>query len=137
MLLYGADEDVCGWVSEQIFGVSDRFGDACRGIGVVEGNKIIAGVVYSGYFENHSIEMSVASIDKTWCNRHNLRAFFNYPFIKLGLERVWTQCSAEQEGIIMFNKRLGFKQEGYHPRGWPMGGDSLSFGMLREDCKWL
>lgn len=137
MLLYGADRDVCEWVSMQIFGEPDRFGDNCRAIGVTHGNELIAGVIYSNYCKNHSIEMSVASVDKRWCNRHNLKAFFKYPFIELGLERVWTQCSAEQEGVVMFNKRLGFKQEGFHPRGWPMGGDSLSFGMLKEDCKWL
>lgn len=137
MLLYGADEDVCEWASMQIFGDPDRFSNNCRAIGVVEDDRLIAGVVYSGYCPNHSIEMSVASVDKRWCNRHNLKAFFSFPFIQLALERVWTQCSAEQEGVIMFNKRLGFKQEGYHPRGWPMGGDSLSFGMLKEDCKWL
>lgn len=137
MLLYGADKDVCGWVSDLIFSDKSFFSDNCKSIGVIKGDKIIAGVVYSNYCKNHSIEMSVASIDKSWCNRHNLKAFFQYPFIQLGLERVWTQCSAQDEGVIMFNKRLGFKKEGYHPRGWPLGGDSLSFGMLKEDCKWF
>lgn len=136
MLLYGADKDVCEWVSSHIFGEADRFKNGV-GIGVVRDNTLIAGVVYSNYCTNHSLEMSVASVDKRWATRHNIKAFFSFPFIQLGLERVWTQCSAEQEGVIMFNKRLGFKQEGYHPRGWPLGGDSLSWGMLREDCKWL
>lgn len=137
MLLYGADKDVCEWVSIKLFKENNRYVDTCRAIGVVEDGILIAGVVYSSYCPNHSIEMSVASIDKRWANRHNLKAFFSFPFIQLGLERVWTQCSAEQEGVIMFNKRLGFKQEGFHPKGWPMGGDSLSFGMLRENCKWV
>lgn len=135
-LLYGASEEVRQWVSTQLFGVSDRFMNA-QSVGIVMGHRLIAGIVYSGYCPNHSIEMSIASVDKRWCNRHNLRDLFQIPFIQFQLERVWTQCSAEQEGVIMFNKRLGFKQEGYHPRGWPMGGDSLSFGMLREDCKWV
>lgn len=137
MLLYGADDDVRRWVSAIIFCDSERFSSDTTAIGLVDNNCLIAGVVYSGYCPKHSIEMSVGSVDKRWCNRHNLKAFFSYPFIQLGLERVWTQCSAEQEGVIMFNKRLGFKQEGYHPKGWPLGGDSLSWGMLREDCKWL
>lgn len=135
-LSYGADKEVCAWVSQEIFGTPDKFKD-CVGIGVIDRDRPIAGVVYSGYFEGHSLEMSVASVDKRWCTRHNLKAFFSYPFIQLGLERVWTQCSAKNEGVIMFNKRLGFKPEGYHKRGWPLGGDSISWGMLREDCKWL
>lgn len=136
MLLYGADKDVAEWASFLIFGQNDRFKNV-NAIGVIEDGKLIAGVVYTGYFPNHSIEMSIASIDKRWCNRHNLKAFFRYPFIQLNLERVWTQCSAHDEGVIMFNKRLGFKQEGYHPKGWPLSGDSLSWGMLKENCKWL
>jgi RimJ/RimL family protein N-acetyltransferase len=135
-LSYGADELVCAWVSMQLFGSPDRFKE-CKGIGVIRNNLPIAGVVYSGYSPGHSIEMSVASIDKRWCNRHNLKAFFEYPFIQLGLERVWTQCSAKNEGVIMFNKRLGFTPEGYHKRGWPLGGDSITCGMLKEDCKWI
>jgi len=136
VLLYGADKEVCSWVSRKLFNEPDRF-ETSKAIGVTSGETLIAGIVYSSWCPNHSIEMSIASIDKQWCNGHNLRAFFSFPFIQLGLERVWTQCSAEQEGVIIFNKRLGFKQEGYHPKGWPMGGDSLSWGMLKGDCKWL
>jgi RimJ/RimL family protein N-acetyltransferase len=136
MLLYEADRDVCDWASRHIFGAPGRFNELCSAIGVVEDNQLIAGVIYSNYCPGHSIEMSVASVDKRWATRHNLKAFFHFPFIELRLERVWTQCSVEQEGVIMFNKRLGFKQEGYHPKGWPLGGDSLSFGLLKEDCKW-
>jgi len=37
----------------------------------------------------------------------------------------------------MFNKRLGFQLEGIHRQAWPMGGDALSFGMLKPECKWI
>lgn len=140
-LLYGCDEGVARWVSLQIMGYPSGFKD-CTAIGVIDSEKIIAGVVYSGYtegpnFKPITIEMSVASIDKRWCNRHNLRAFFAYPFIQLGLERVQTLCSANNEGVIMFNKRLGFTREGLHRKAWPLGGDAISWSMLKEECKWF
>lgn len=141
MLLYGADEDVANWVSKELFGVSGQF-KLSKAIGILRNNQIIAGVVYNNHHEKPngfplSIEMSIASIDKRWCNRHNLKALFDYPFTQLCLRRVQTQCSSTNEGVIMFNQRLGFKTEGYHPEAWPLGGDTISFGMLRHQCKWL
>lgn len=141
MLIYGASREISAWVSYQLFGNYDRFKDA-EAIGVSHNGKIICGVCYEDFSLNQnndifSCQMSIASVDKRWGTRDNLRAFFDYPFSQLKLKRVWTQCSAQNEGVIMFNKRLGFKQEGYHREGWPMGGDSLSFGMLKEECGWL
>jgi len=140
-LLYGVDQGVSDWVSKEIFGVSGQF-EKSKAIGVIDGNKLIAGVVYSNMHtrpdgDPYMIEMSVASIDKRWATRHNLKAFFSYPFIQLRLERVQTHCKADDEGIFMFNHRLGFQQEGYHRQFWPMGGDAISFSMLRHECKWI
>jgi len=104
---------------------------------VIKDGQIIAAVVYTNWHPKLSIEMSVASIDKSWATRHNLKAFFKYPFIDLGVKRVMTLCSAKKRDIIMFNKRLGFKPEGYHREAWELGGDAVSFGMLKNECKWV
>jgi RimJ/RimL family protein N-acetyltransferase len=81
--------------------------------------------------------MSVYSVDKRWANRDTLKKLFSIPFIQLGVKRVQTVCSAHDDGVIMFNKRIGFKQEGLHKEAFPDGGDAISFGMLKGDCKWL
>lgn len=137
MLVYGADADVCSWVSDNLFGNPDCYDDKCRGIGVSKNNNLIAGIVYKDYQPNLSIEMAIASIDKSWSTRHNIKAFFKYPFIDLGVKRVSTLCSADEGDIIMFNKRLGFKPEGYHRSAWHNGGDAISFGMLKTECRWI
>lgn len=137
MLLYGADKDLCQWASNIIFGVPDAWDDNARAIGVVHKGNLIAAVVYTQYQKNHLIEMSVASIDKRWATRHNLRAFFSYPFIDLMVKRVQTLCSANRRDIIMFNERLGFKQEGLHRAAWHDFTDAVSFGMLKQECRWL
>lgn len=140
-LVYGADKDVSDWVSRQIFGVPGQF-EKSKAIGVVENSKLIAGVVYNNQYSRpdgdpYMIEMSVASIDKKWATRHNLRVFFSIPFIQYKLERIQTHCKADDEGVIMFNKRLGFNPEGYHRQHWPSGGDSISWSMLRHECRWI
>jgi RimJ/RimL family protein N-acetyltransferase len=137
MLLYGADKDVCEWVSLGLFGEPTGFDDKARATGVVKSGKLIAGIIYTNYQPELSIEMSIFSLDKSWCSRYNLNAFFKYPFIDLKVKRVSTLCSATERDIIMFNKRLGFKQEGYHRDAWHSGGDTISFGMLKSECKWI
>lgn len=136
-LIYGADADVACWVADLIFDDPFAFGDKYTAIGVTDKGRLIAGVVYNNYHPEHMIEMSVASIDKKWANRHNLRAFFKYPFIDLGVKRVQTLCSAAEGDVVSFNQRLGFKKEGFHREAWPMGGDAVSFGMLKNECKWI
>lgn len=143
LILYGHDQKVCDWVSEKLFGVPEQFEyPYAKGIGIVRDDKLIAGVVYDGirtYPDGryHQCEMSIASVDKKWCTRHTLRELFAYPFIQLRLERAQTTCSASNEGVIMFNQRLGFVKEGVHRQAWPMGGDAISWSMLPQECRWL
>lgn len=136
-ICFAGHEKVCEWASNIIFGIPDAWDDKARAMSVIEDGKIIAAVVYTDYIPNHSMEMSIASIDKRWATRHNIKAFFSYPFIELGLKRVTTLCSANEGEIIMFNKRIGFKAEGLHRCAWHDGGDAVSFGMLKSECKWI
>lgn len=111
-------------------------------LGVVEKGNLCAGVVYNNYQIDKDgnplyIEMTIYSIDKIWCNRHNLNRLFYYPFSQLQLRSVRATCSAHNEGVKMFLTRLGFKQEGLHRQAYFDGGDALSFSMLRSECKWI
>lgn len=136
-LIHGSDKEVAAWVSKQLFNDPDCFDDKARAIGVMSEGQLIAGIVYTNYQPEILIEMSIASIDRRWATRHNIRAFFEYPFIKLGLKRVQTLCSAQEGDVMLFNTRLGFKKEGYHPCAWHNGTDAVSFGMLKQNCRWI
>jgi len=136
MLVYGQDDRVARWVGEQLMKDADAF-TPCKAIGIEHDGKLIAGIVYNKYEPELLIEMSIASLDRTWCNRHNLNALFSYPFAQLRLKRVQALCSEKDEGVQMFLKRLGFTHEGTHPCAYHDGGTALSFGMLKENCKWV
>ena len=141
-LIYGADQSVCEFVSYHIFNDFYRFGKDARAIGIMINDKIVAGVVYDDLCLDldgrpYSMESSIAAIDKRWCTKHNLRALFSYPFIQLKLDRLTVNCHSDNKGSQMFVTKLGFKKEGYHPKAWPGGGDLVSFGMIREDCRWI
>lgn len=111
-------------------------------IGVMDGNKIIAGVVYNNFFldckkKPLSIEMTIASIDRKWCSRYNLNEFFAYPFIYLDVKRVTATCSRKDTETRAFLKRLGFRLEGIGRKAWFRGGDSAAYSMLKKECKWI
>jgi RimJ/RimL family protein N-acetyltransferase len=135
-LIRGDDKAVAEWVSQQLFDDPYCYNDQVRAIGVMKDGKMIAGVTYTNYQPEVSIEMSIATIDKSWATRQNIRAFFEYPFIKLGLKRVSTQCSDKRD-IIVFNEKLGFTKEGYHRFGYHDGSNCVSFGMLKNECRWI
>lgn len=137
MLLYGADREVREWCSLGLYGDLDSFSENDIAIGVVKNGELIAGVVYNNYVKSVSIEMSIYSVDKVWATRHNLRALFNYPFTQLGLRRVTALCSANERDVMKFLERLGFKQEGIHREAHFNGGDSVSYGLLRNECRYL
>lgn len=136
-VIFGHDKIISEWVSNHIFGCSDAWDDKAKAACVIKNGRVIAGVVYTNYHPERSIEMSIATVDKSWATRHTLRAFFEYPFIDLKVKRVQTLCSAKARDTIMFNKRLGFKPEGFHRCAWHDGGDAVSFGMLYNECKWV
>ena len=134
MIVYG--DGLCKWASLQLFGHPEGFDEKAVAIGVERNGKVIASVVYTDYHD-HMIEMHIASVDKRWATRHNLKVFFSYPFHQLKLDRVQAILAASNEGAISMAKRLGFTQEGYHPKAFIGGVDAVSFGMLKQDCKWL
>lgn len=135
-LVYDQSDLVAVWVGEKLMKDAQAF-VPCKAIGVENNGELIAGVIYNKYEPGLLIEMSITSIDKAWCTRHNLNALFSYPFAQLQLKRVQALCSAKDEGVQMFLKRLGFAHEGTHPCAYHDGGTALSFGMLRHNCKWL
>ena len=133
---------ICGdsvkeWTSWKIFNEYDGFDAGCKAIGVTLDNELICGVVYSDYKPNISMEMSIASIDKRWCTRHNLNIFFSYPFSQLQLKRVQSFCSVHNEGAISMLERLGFTREGRHRIAYHNGDDAYSYALFKDTCKWI
>lgn len=141
MIVYEPIKELCEWANKGIFGFGE-WDEKSKAIGQIIDGKLISVVTYSDFKHSpergfYSCEMGIYSIDKRWCNRHYLKTVFGYPFAQLKLERIQTVCNAEDEGVIMFNHKLGFKKEGLHRKAWHTGQDAISWSMLRGECKWL
>lgn len=72
-----------------------------------------------------------------WAKRDILFHVFNYPFGQLGCLRVTTTAPSEDKRHIRLLEHGGFKQEGTLRNAERKGVDTLIFGMLREECRWL
>lgn len=131
-LLFGSDEYICQWVSARV----DANIVKGKAIGVIDGgDRLIAGVAYSNW-RGCDIEMLCAAENMRWLSRVRLAAFFSYPFVQLGCLRVTAITAKRNKRARKFIERIGFRLEGTHPRALE-GKDACSYGMLRENCKWL
>ena len=142
MILYDAHKELNDWVSFNVLGVTGLYDKASKAIGHVKDGKLIAAVTYNNFVTRPdgsflTVEMGVYSTDKRWATKDFLRAIFEYPFVQMKMPKVDTRCSAENKQIIAFNQKLGFVPEGYHRQAWPLGGDAISFSMLKQECRYI
>lgn len=142
LIIYGMNEALSDWVSMNVLGATGLYDECSKAIGNMVDGKIVAAVTFNQFRTRpdktiFTLEMGIYSCDRRWATKDFLRAVFEYPFVQLGLDRVSTACSAERPEVINFNEKLGFIREGYHRRAFPLGGDSVSFSMLKEECKWI
>lgn len=133
-LAYGYDQYIRQWVSNELgYAVG---GDNYRAIGILHNDRVIGGCVYHDY-KGYMVEGSLATTDKRWCSRKVLKALFDFAFNELGCERFHAVCSKKNKQMRDIFVRLGFKQEGSHPKAHIDGSDAISYGMLKDQCKWI
>ena len=134
MLVFGMDAFVAEWVRCRAPNAG-RGWDKYSAIGISDGEKLIAGVVYHDY-HGYTISASIASESPKWATRKNLRALFAYPFIQLGCNRMQALTGETNERAQTMLERLGFTAEGLHRYGFK-DEHSISYGMLKNECRWI
>ena len=132
-LIFGQDDFIKGWVAKRT-NVSS-FGPAAT-IGIADGNRLIAGVVYSNFREGN-IEASIAADHPGWCRRGVLRALMSYPFDQLQCRRITCLIPSTHVKSLRLCRGLGFKIEGLCREGFGPGVDAIVMGLLRRECRWL
>jgi RimJ/RimL family protein N-acetyltransferase len=138
-LLFGVDGVVCRWVEKHLH--HTKFDDTARGIGLLKGDKIVAGAVYSDYRQAYGdITFSFASDgSKHWANRKAIAAWYYYPFMTLGCRRLTAHVKkGNKKAIHALTNHLNFRYEGCIRELFPDGKGAIIFGLLRRDIPaWL
>jgi hypothetical protein len=131
-ILFGADEFISNHVASRIPHMQAPFGP-CTALGIVRGGNLVGGVVYHGYV-GHDIQVSIAldsSAFLPW------RALFAYPFEQLGCARLTAFTGRKNKKARKLLENLGFRLEGVHERALDGTSDAMSYGMLKENCRWI
>ncbi len=111
-LIFGHDVEISDWVAQHIPWVAGSGFDDCAAIGVASEKRLIAGVVYHDYQQDHeTIQLSMAATNPMWARRENLRALLSYPFRQLGVFKAWIATPHDHAHGIKTFEHIGFKRE--------------------------
>ena len=138
-VLFGADEFVATYVQAKL-GSETRFVGGYTALGVVRRDTFIGGVVYHNYIRmphGNAVEVSFAFDDPSWALPQTMRTICSYPFIQLDCCRVTAIVAKGNKRSRQMVEWIGFKREGVHPKGIDGRQTAISYGLLREDCRWI
>lgn len=111
-LLYGFDAHVSAWVAERIEHVRGGDFGPSAAIGVISGDRMIAGCVFHDFQSDfRTIQLSMAADSPMWARREIIRGLLAYPFQQLGCFKVWTATPAENTAALKVNLHIGFRRE--------------------------
>jgi hypothetical protein len=108
-----------------------------RAIGVVRHGAMVAAVGYEG-INGRNAWMHVAALPGSrWLTRHHLKAFFWYPFITCGCDRVSAYVNENNAHARQFDERIGFQEEARLKGAAWDGGDVILYVMWKKDCPYV
>lgn len=135
-ILVGADQLIAEMVAGRLPHMTARSFGPCTALGVVRNGELVGGVVYHGYVV-HDVQVSIAFDRPGWALPGTLRALFSYPFNQLGCRRMTAIVGRKNKRSRKLVLGLGFRLEGVHIKGLDGVQDAFSFGLLKENCKWI
>ena len=88
-------------------------------------------------FIGKTCQIHVVNRKKKYTPRALLKAVFEYPFEKIGIEILLGVVNSKNVEAMKYDQNLGFKEvnrfEGMHEDG----GDIVLFAMKKEDCRFI
>lgn len=97
--------------------------------------ELLGGVIYQN-FTRESIAMHTAGFNDRWVTRDLIWVCFHYPFVQLGVKRIFGQVPETNTKALEFDLWFGFKILTKIDGVFPDGG-AIVLVLEREDCKWL
>jgi hypothetical protein len=80
-------------------------------------------------------KITVLVLDPRCLSRRVLRSIFTAAFSQA--KRLTAEVEPDNKRALRQVQRLGFVYEGYHPLGLEGVRDTIIYGMLKEDCRFL
>lgn len=134
-LIYDRQDELLAWAAERI-GIA-RFRPDAKAIGRHRDGKLVGVVVFDGFSSTDCNVHLASDGSKHWMTRSFATAALAYPFIQLGYRRITGLVHAEDAATLAFDEHFGFKREGLHRCAAEDGGDVISLGLLRSECRFI
>lgn len=133
LILYGHTEFVRSWVKARIGVMSAGDFGASTALGVMDRERLIAGVVYHDWQPGfRTIQISCAAASPKWAQRRILAELLAYPFRQIGVNRVTCVTSADDGRTRKFLEGLGMTLEGIGIEGFG-DKDAASYRLLKRE----
>ena len=138
LILVGERERVRDFVCSRIrdCAVTDRY----EALGAVDQDgTIIGGFVFYDWRRapGGGDIMLAAAGSGPWVTRGNLRAWFSYPFVQLGCNRMSSVVAKSNRLSRDMTERLGFRREGCVRGSFGPGRDGILYGLLAQECNFI
>ena len=100
--------------------------DQC--IARVEKGVLYGGVTYNGYTGvGGSVNIHMTGFRPHWVNKDLLWVSFHYPFVQLGVKKLFGQVPMHKSKVLKFDLQLGFKLEATIKDVYPEGDMALLY----------
>lgn len=100
-------QEIASFVSHGLWGDNRGFGK-CQAVGFVDGDELVAGVVFHNYDPwSGVIELSAYSKHRKWLNKTNLKAIFGYPFDQLNCRLCVARISEKNTRTLRIWRAFG------------------------------
>lgn len=107
----------------------------CYPIGLEDDNGcLIAGAVYE---RGNGFNVYMHGAIDTLVTRAYIRALFDYPFNKLGVQRLTVMPPSSNVKACQWDERIGFVEEGRLKQAAHDGSDIVVYVMWKEGCRWI
>jgi hypothetical protein len=102
-------------------------------------DKLAGGVMFTNYLSG-SVQIHMAGFQRNWVNKAILYLAFNYPFVQLGVKKLFGMVPERNVAARNNDLHLGFKIEylTHDVFNYDDGVNGMYLiSMRKEDCRWL
>jgi hypothetical protein len=111
-LLFGFDEQIAAWVAERIPHVRGGSFGPCAAIGVISGDRLLAGVVFHALQPDYqTMQLSMAAGSPMWARRDIVAGLLHYAFEQNPVYSLNTVTPPENEAALKVNKHIGLQRK--------------------------
>lgn len=134
-IIYDRQPELLAWAAQKIGLV--RFRADAVAIGRESGERIVGVVVFDGFSSTDCNVHLASDGSKNWMTREFAVRAMAYPFIQLNYRRITGLVHENDAATLAFDEHFGFKREGLHRCAAEDGGNVVSLGLLRSECRFI